>query len=202
MNIAFIRHGKTMGNKEKRYVGSINLPVCDEGLEEIKTLKAQEIYPKVQHVYVSPMLRCLQTLELVYPKMPYTVVQSLHEQDFGAFENKTYAELAKTKPFRDWLDSAGEGSPPDGETKADFDRRCNEALAFVVEDALKNGYSDIAVLCHGGVMMGMFTRFAKPKRGFYDWLCGNGRGYIFSADYINGKTTLTLLRGIDCEEER
>ena len=201
MNIAFIRHGKTQGNIEKRYVGSINSPVCEQGLTELYRLIEQSIYPSVEHVYVSPMLRCQQTSALIYPNTPYTVVQGLHEQHFGDFENKTYAELEQREDFRKWLSTSGEGTPTGGETRDELAARCAEALAFVVSDATEKEYNTVAVLCHGGVMMRMFTAFATPKHSFYDWLCGNGRGYIFELSVqAGGQINLALQKSIDCEE--
>lgn len=35
MKLIFIRHGKTAGNLERRYIGRTDEPLCDEGIAEI-----------------------------------------------------------------------------------------------------------------------------------------------------------------------
>ena len=42
--IHLIRHGMTEGNKVGRYVGSVDAPLCNEGIDEIKALKEKYDY--------------------------------------------------------------------------------------------------------------------------------------------------------------
>ena len=58
-----IRHGKTEGNKLSRYIGTTDEPLCQEGTEFLHKMD----YPKVQAVYVSPLKRCVQTAEILFP---------------------------------------------------------------------------------------------------------------------------------------
>ena len=46
-----IRHGITQGNLEGKYIGTTDLPLCEEGENAISSLAALEVYPKVQEVY-------------------------------------------------------------------------------------------------------------------------------------------------------
>ena len=79
-----IRHGKTQGNLEHRYIGNrTDEPLCEQGIAELKT----KHYPMVQRVFVSPMKRCLETAALLYPGVPVDVVDDFRECDFGDFEN-------------------------------------------------------------------------------------------------------------------
>jgi len=196
VNIAFIRHGKTIGNVQRRYVGSTDGPLCTNGIEELLGLKQQGIYPQVQHVYVSPMLRCLQTGDMIYHAVPHTIVTDLREQYYGNFENKTYDELQHIPAFRRWIDTAGASNVPNGEPQKDFFIRCRAALGQVLKDAKENGFDQIAVVAHGGVLMALLSAYAEPHRSFYEWHAANGRGYLFSADSWYMRKTLTLLSEI------
>ena len=80
--ITLIRHGKTSGNREKRYVGITDEALSSEGELEIKT----RAYPKADIVFSSPMMRCLQTAKIIYPAMEPVVIPDLRETDFGRFE--------------------------------------------------------------------------------------------------------------------
>lgn len=84
-----IRHGKTEGNKLARYIGTTDEPLCQEGIEFLKKMD----YPKVQEIYVSPLRRCVQTAEILFPEKPVHIIEELAECDFGEFENKNYKEL-------------------------------------------------------------------------------------------------------------
>ena len=82
--IHFIRHGITQGILNKWYYGFEDLPLVDEGIKEIKDLKAQGIYPESGgSYYTSGMLRANQTLEAIYGKVPYTAIPDLKEMNFG-----------------------------------------------------------------------------------------------------------------------
>ena len=70
-----IRHGITSGNLEGKYIGTTDLPLCEEGEDAISSLAALDVYPKVQKVYSSPLKRCLQTADVCLSVS--TVSQSL-----------------------------------------------------------------------------------------------------------------------------
>lgn len=53
----FIRHGMTDGNRTGRYVGRTDVPLCQEGRQELEALKQKYRYPEVQEVYCSPLTR-------------------------------------------------------------------------------------------------------------------------------------------------
>lgn len=43
--ICLIRHGITEGNQKRLYYGSSDIPLAEEGIEMLRSLSAQEIYP-------------------------------------------------------------------------------------------------------------------------------------------------------------
>ena len=111
MRWILIRHGKTRGNLEGRYIGCrSDENLCAEGIEELK----QGTYPAAGKVYTSPMRRCLETAELLYPGIPAEEVPDFSECDFGEFEGKNYAELNGRKDYQAWIDSGGELPFPGG----------------------------------------------------------------------------------------
>ena len=77
-----IRHGKTEGNKLSRYIGTTDEPLCQEGTEFLHKMD----YPKVQAVYVSPLKRCVQTAEILFPGDPVHIIEELAEH-FNYEEN-------------------------------------------------------------------------------------------------------------------
>ena len=75
--IHLIRHGETLANTEKKYIGRTDLPITEEAKEELEALLEDGIYPAVGAVYSSPLKRCLQTARIIYPGKPLMAVEDL-----------------------------------------------------------------------------------------------------------------------------
>lgn len=178
MDVVLIRHGETQGNRERRYIGSTDEPLCAAGEDRLRALAKRGVYPPVQQVYVSPLRRCLRTAELLYPDIPRLVTENLREQAFGAFENRSYEELQFLPAYRNWLETAGEGGIPQGESGAAFRARCRKAFCACVEEGLVRGHAAIAVVAHGGVLMAILSEYGRPVREFYGWQIKNGHGFL------------------------
>lgn len=155
MKVYLIRHGATKGNLEHRYVGRTEealLPEAEEALlalkERLEMLHLQENGEEEKtakeasgenaalgkngcrkwHLFVSPMLRCLQSAEILFPGKEPTVVDDFRECDFGEFEYKNYEELDGNVDYQRFLDSMGEDPFPGGESKKEFSERCSRAF--------------------------------------------------------------------------
>ena len=179
MKIIFIRHGKSLGNIEKRYIGSTDQQLCDEGISELKNIK----YPDCDILISSPMKRCIQTAEIIYPDKTADIYGELRECDFGGFENKNHIELSGDIYYSKWIESGGTIPFPNGETPSGFKKRYTDSF-----EKIAAGYSDnntVSFVVHGGVIMAVLEKYALPPKGFYDWHCENGHGYI--CDYSDGK---------------
>ena len=180
IRMLLIRHGATAGNLEKRYIGSTNEVLCTLGIAQAEALRARGF--QVDQLFVSPMLRTRQTAEILFPGMPYTIVDDLAETDFGIFEGKTATELSETLEYQKWLDSMCLDPIPGGEGVADFKRRCCDAFSKVINRI--PDHSCVAFVTHGGVIMAVLEAFAHPQKEFYEYHIVNGEA--ISAVYEDG----------------
>ena len=114
IDIFFIRHGATEGNLRRRYIGRTDEPLCEAGIAQVKALQKRGL--SVDRLFVSPMLRTRQTAELLFPQMPYTVVDGLAETDFGRFEGKSADELLGDPAYQAWVDAMCLTPIPEGES--------------------------------------------------------------------------------------
>ena len=89
MRIYLIRHGLTAGNKEKRYIGRTDEPLCAEGIAALREISL----PACELLVCSPMKRCTETAALLFPGQEPVICEELRECDFGDFEGKNYPEL-------------------------------------------------------------------------------------------------------------
>ncbi len=169
MKIYLIRHGRTLGNEQSRYIG-----VTDEGLSESgrdALFKVQ--VPSVQGVFVSPMLRCRQTANILFPKQEAVVVEDLRECNFGDFENKNYKELAGNKDYQAWIDSGGTLAFPHGERVEDFKSRTLKAFKEALRLAKQSSYQEIALVVHGGSIMTIMEAYEGGD--YYSYQVTNGQ---------------------------
>lgn len=116
MKIYMIRHGKTKGNREHRYVGSTDEPLL---FESVCLLKERKM-PKVDVLYTSPLKRCMETASLLFPKMKQRVIVDFRECEFGEFEYKNYEELNGNPDYQRFIDTMGECGFPGGEDRKHF----------------------------------------------------------------------------------
>ena len=112
MQILWIRHGKTLGNVQRRYVGRTDEGLTDEAklCLQKKQVLMQDLCVQTEsdrnpgkwyhagafvpdYVYSSPMMRCRETAEILFPGQVLCVQEGLQETDFGDFEYKNYEEL-------------------------------------------------------------------------------------------------------------
>lgn len=167
-----IRHGKTKGNKEHRYVGN-----TDEGLlaEAVERLREKKM-PKVKSVYVSPLKRCRETADILYPDIPQTIIEQFKECDFGRFEYCNYEELNGNPDYQQFIDTLGKSGFPDGESRDTFQKRCVEGFNDVIrKNAGKR--QEIAIVVHGGTIMAILDWYSKPHKDYYEWQVENEKGF-------------------------
>ena len=175
MSVILIRHGMTAGNREGRYIGCrTDEPLSPTGAEALKT----RVYPAASRLYVSPLRRCLETARLIYPDLTPVEIADFRECDFGAFEGKNYAELQSDPRYQAWIDSGGALPFPDGESRADFARRCVRAFS-ALPDLWRQ---DTALIAHGGTLMAIMAAYALPRREYFDYQVKNGNGFILEQD--------------------
>lgn len=188
MELILIRHGMTPGNLERRFVGRLDQPLAPQGEELARTVAPT--LPRVEHLYVSPMTRCRETADIIWPDVERTVIDDLRETDFGIYEGKCHAELVGDSVYQRWLN----GELEIGEPIENCNARAASALREIAADIGQSGYERCAVVAHGGIFMGMLSQFAQPAKPYYDWLMPNCGGY--RAELVTQPLTLRVLEAI------
>lgn len=175
--IHLIRHGMTEANIKGIYIGNkTDLPLCYEGVRELKSLRETVDYPYIEKLYTSPMLRCKQSGAIIYSGFEPTVIDEFTEYDFGDFEGKTADQLEIMPEYLSWT-SGKISSPPNGESNTNFVKRLALGLNRVVRDMMDNEITSSAVIMHGGAIMMLLGASAVPRRHTVEWTSDNGRGY-------------------------
>ncbi len=183
IKVVLIRHGKTIGNLNKAYIGKTDEPLCDEYIDDI--LKKE--YPMVEKVFSSPLIRCIETAKHIYKDSKPQIINALRECDFGDFEGKNYEQLKGNSHYQKWLDSNGKDAFPNGEDGLEFRKRCQNGLEDIIKQCAKSELSEIAVVCHGGTIMAILDKYSFPHRDFYNWQVDNLCGFTFEYNINNSR---------------
>lgn len=153
-----IRHGKTEGSEVGRYKGSIDVPLSEEGIEEIKKVAGfiknvgtNRSLP-LRGVYSSPLSRALKSAKLIAEPhgIRPMVVPDLRERNFGLWEGMSFDEIKEKYPkeFNAWAENPLKYKPVGGESTIEVRDRVIRA----VEEILANHKEEtIAIVAHGGV---------------------------------------------------
>ena len=173
LKIIMVRHGMTEGNLLGKYIGITDEPVLEEEKQALKRLR----FPGADAVYASPMLRCVQTAEILYPGQEIITIPDFSECDFGEFEGRTYQELIQYQVYRDWVQSGEIEAFPGGERRSEFQERCIRGLEKMIRDAQKKKADVAALVVHGGTIMSILDAYGFPRQAYNEWHVGNGEGF-------------------------
>lgn len=175
--IHFIRHALCDANEQGIFCGITETSVSAAGRRELVKKASMYDYPPADKVYVSPLRRCIETAAFLYPEGYARVVPELREMNFGDFEGKRLTDLKDLPEYKEFLKGGLDNPPPNGESLRSMVQRCYEGLDFIINDMMRNGYENAAVVTHGGVIMNMMGCFGLPKYPANEYVCDFGDGY-------------------------
>ncbi|WP_169566912.1 histidine phosphatase family protein [Sneathiella limimaris] len=149
-----IRHGKTEWNLQKKLQGRRDIPLCEEGIEELKTAIIPAEFQMFEWVS-SPLQRAIQTAQIL-GATDLSIENRLIEMDFGAWEGHTIKELRNCFG-EEMIENERQGldmTPPEGESP----RLVRERLASFLRELS----SPTIAVTHKGVIRALQSLA-------YDW---------------------------------
>lgn len=188
--IHFIRHGITQGILNRWYYGATDMPLVQEGIDEVLGFKSSNIYPlcvEDTDFYTSGMIRAEQTLEVIYGDVSRNAIPNLSEMSFGRWECKTFDELKLEPEFDEWMNCTDNSFVfPEGDSIISFYERVEKGfdellgLHRLKELSHRHSGKDVTsvIVCHGGVISACMERFFPGDReNFWQWIPAPGRGF-------------------------
>ena len=182
--LLLIRHGATLSNEEHRYLGRRDETLSENGRERLQKVKRAGLVPGADFLFVSPMKRCRETAQILYPALlpEANIIEEWREMDFGRWEGKNAAELSQDAMYQTFIDSGGMLPFPQGESREDFTKRTVEGFYRMVsflKDRLPMAKTDkslkvVAAVVHGGTIMALLEQLAKV--GYFEYQMKNGEG--------------------------
>lgn len=162
--ISLLRHGMTEANEKGIYIGRrTDTPLSDKGTAELCAKMDEFDYPIVHRVYSSPLKRCTETAEILFPSTEMSIVEDLSELDMGEFENRSVSELIDREDYKKWLKGGKDTRPPGGESLEELTARSYRAIHEIIMDMMNDGLTHCAVITHAGIISNMLSCFGLPK---------------------------------------
>lgn len=181
VTFSLIRHGETAANREHRYLGRTDAPLSQAGRAEL-ILKKKETASFALMLFASPMLRCRQTAEILFPENAPVLIPEWTEMDFGRFEGKNHKELNGNADYQAWIDSGGTLPFPGGESREGFIRRTTKGFKRAMEYLRTQSTEEktlemqAAAVVHGGTVMALCSVLSGGE--YFDFQVENGSGYV------------------------
>ena len=175
--IYIIRHGQTQMNQKKVLQGRSNHPLNEEGIRQAEEagrfLRERGI--AFDHVFSSPLIRAVQTAELVTGTREVTTDERLIEMDYGPYEG---TDLQNPAPeilhfFRDFVHN------PAPEGMEQLSHVIARAGSFLEE--LRGMEGNILISTHAIAMKGLLE-YLTPESGGSYWSRYIGNCAIYVAE--------------------
>lgn len=173
--VSLLRHGLTLENERKAYIGWLDSPLSEAGKQQLKTMDLSSLQAEL--IFSSPLSRCLETASILFPNAPIFSISELKEMHFGAWEGKTYEELKHNVRYRKWLTDIFHEPIEEGESFEQFGKRICTGLQKVSEQIVDQRVNRIAIVTHGGVIRYILHRLFPEDQSFFDWQIPFGGGY-------------------------
>lgn len=149
MQLTFIRHAETDWNVTGRWQGHADMPLNEAGKAQAERLARRLAHWPLDVVLSSDLKRAYETARPVAEQSGVSLLirPEWRERDVGLLSGLTSPEI-RTR----WPDKTKKYGfdPPEGEKLSDFHQRVETALVKLVQNG--NGWKNIAVVTHGGVI--------------------------------------------------
>ncbi len=151
--LLLVRHGETAWNVDGRYQGQADVPLNAAGRRQAARVAERLADASLRAIYASDLKRAWETAELVacHHDAPLQADVRLREFDLGAWQGRTYQQIAERDPERlaAWNADRVTQSPPGGETLAQLAAR---VAALLEELHTTHSEGTIALISHGGTL--------------------------------------------------
>ncbi|MCD7873020.1 MAG: histidine phosphatase family protein [Clostridiales bacterium] len=175
--VYLFRHGITKGNINAQYIGHSDYPLTTDSISALKSIKAKYHYPEVKAVFSSPLKRCVDSANIMFPKNNPIIINDLIEYNFGEFEECTAKDLENNEDFKNWLRGDMNARPPFGESNAEFIYRICDSFEKIIEGLIKTGTDTAAIVGHAGVLMTILSCYGIPQAPMAHWQMEAGYGF-------------------------
>lgn len=154
-----VRHGETEWNLIGKHQGHLDSPLTESGIKQAYALGDGLFGKGIEVIYSSDLGRAIHTAEIIGTKLDLrvSVDSRLRERHLGSMQGLTNEEFRHRHPA-EWT-AFDSGDPdyclPGGESTR---QRYERSVECVEELAQRHPGAKVLVVCHGGVLNGLFYK--------------------------------------------
>lgn len=153
MEIYLIRHTRVALSLEYSY-GASDISLHSEYIEDFKNVKEKINNLKNFEIHSSPLSRCKNLAEYLFPNEKIHFDDRLVEFNFGDWELKKWSDIPKTE-FDLWKEDFVNNKVPNGDSYFEVSNRVNQ---FIKEKILINENNKL-ITAHGGIIRPIISHF-------------------------------------------
>jgi phosphoserine phosphatase len=147
--ILLIRPGMTEYDQQGRVQGTLDIPLCEDGRQEVDALVNQLRDKPITAVYSSPSKSAQQTAESLAATRDLKVktVEKLENLDHGLWQGMLVSDVKAKQPrvYRQWQEQPETVCPPQGETLSDAKERVQGVIAKLMKKHKSEGLLALVV---------------------------------------------------------
>jgi broad specificity phosphatase PhoE len=193
--IFMVRHGQTVWNVDKRFRGTIDVPLNEKGRRDAQRVAAHLADARLDAVYTSPLSRAREVADAIARAAGLSVTADLDgllNLDYGDWHGLTKDECASRDPeaWRLYREHPEQARCPGGEALARAGDRVTAALADI---ARRHPDGVVAAVSHG-----VMVRLAALRAGYAsggDWEIPLDTGSATAFDVVDGRLAVVTQNG-------
>lgn len=136
--IILIRHGQSLGNFDRRFLGHTDLDLSEIGYKQAELLRKHFESIDIDMIYSSDLKRAYNTVKPIsdMKNIPIITSEKLREIYAGEWENKKFDDLEITfeKEYDIWKSNIGLAKCTGGESVADLQKRVYEEITKIAQE--------------------------------------------------------------------
>jgi probable phosphoglycerate mutase len=137
VQILLIRPGITEYDQQRRVQGTLDIPLCEDGRQQVEALVDALRDQPVAAIYASPCQAADQTAEALAQALDLKVktIDKLQNLDQGLWQGMLVSDVKSKQPkvYRQWQERPETVCPPQGETLCVAKQRVSAALAKLLK---------------------------------------------------------------------
>ncbi len=185
--VYIVRHGQTEKNKAKVLQGRSDVPLNEEGRRQAKLVAdwMEREGIRIDTVYTSPLIRAVETAEIIAPGASLQTDDRLIEMDYGPYEGMDLTALTpEVKYF--FADFVNHPAPKGMEPLADVTGRLGDLLEEIRQQAKEQ---NVLLSTHAIAMKGALEYLTPEAKGRY-WKTFIGNCSVYVCDSLKDGFTV------------
>jgi probable phosphoglycerate mutase len=137
VQILLIRPGTTEYDQQGRVQGTLDIPLCEDGRQEVEKMVEELRGKQIAALYASPCQSAEQTADAISTAFDVKTktVDKLQNLDQGLWQGMLVSEVKTKQPkvYRQWQEQPETICPPQGETLVAAEQRVQAAMAKLLK---------------------------------------------------------------------